>query len=315
MRLLQKIKRSCLKRLGEFSAFIDGDGSVAEGYLTMLEKRRPGSRAGLEVLVGRALELKVSSHFWGMDIMQALLNLKKRVFICGCGHSGTSLLMAIMLKHSDIYGPLFETACFVGSKKEYGRYLLYEQEAVQAGKTILLEKTPKHIHALGYILGNIPNAHILICIRNPFDVVASLKKRYGDLQKSIDRYYADNVAWLPFKSSRQIHLVKYEEFVADTINQLHKLCAFIGVDYVDSMLEYHLEAKQYFRDVEAKKTAGRAGEEHAQLRNWQLRQPVQDMSGQWRERISHDEYRVIREKLGELALALGYTFNEPYMLP
>ena len=60
---------------------------------------------------------------------------------------------------------------------------------------------------------------------------------------------------------------------------------------------------------------GRAGEEHAQLRNWQLRQPVQDMSGQWRERISHDEYRVIREKLGELALALGYTFNEPYMLP
>lgn len=315
MKLLQKIKKSCCKRLGEFSAFIDAEGNAIEGYLKVLEKRQPGSRAALEALVERALELKVSPHFLGVDTIQALLSLKKRVFICGCGHSGTSLLMAIMLKHPDIYGPLVETACFVGPKKEYARYLLYEREAVQAEKAILLEKTPRHVHSLDYILNNIPRAGILICIRNPFDVVASLKKRYGDLQKSIDRYYSDNMAWLPLKSSQQIHLVKYEEFVTDTVNKLHKICEFIDVGYVDSMLDYHLETKQYFRMVEAKKTAGKAGEEHAQLRNWQLRQPVQDMSGQWRERINHDEYHLIHEKLGELALTLGYTFNEPYMLP
>lgn len=77
------------------------------------------------------------------------------VFICGCGHSGTTLLANMFASHPDIFIPLRETNAFVKSygnnpqprplKEARSRYKKLLRSFRTSKRTFLFEKTPSGI--------------------------------------------------------------------------------------------------------------------------------------------------------------------------
>lgn len=112
----------------------------------------------------------------------------------GCGHSGTSILTRLVGAHSRIHAIAGETG--VANKERYGRYRLaleqFWSDTEAAGADLWVEKTPKHVRHLGFILGAAPSSRILLICRHPLDTVASLKRRYGRLGKGLRRWKQDN---------------------------------------------------------------------------------------------------------------------------
>lgn len=247
--------------------------------------------------------------------------LKSKVFICGCGHSGTTLLLMILAAHSKCYGIPYETNIFLNGN---GNIEPFVQEALQVKKEVLIEKTPKHVFRIAHILRHISNSKIIVCVRNPLDVIGSLQQRFcWDINKSIVRYIEDNMAYMPFKHNSNVFLVRYEDLVSDTENALLSICHFIGIDFEKNMLDYHSRNVNFGNITDAELTDGKEGINHRLLRNYQIHQPISDKRGEWRNiipssgrpRISPEEYDFVKRKTLKLANTLGYTYQESYMLP
>jgi hypothetical protein len=87
--------------------------------------------------------------------------LELAAFICGCGHSGTTLLATILANHPRIHVPLYESEAFLGSDAQAKASLdRLKCEGAAAGRPILVEKTPKHVRRIGLVRRMVP-AHSL----------------------------------------------------------------------------------------------------------------------------------------------------------
>jgi hypothetical protein len=85
------------------------------------------------------------------------------------------------------------------------------------GEKRLVEKTPAHIRCATEIVGAFPKAKLLICTRDPAEIIASHKKRYQkeiELGKSADD---PSIAWL---SHSTLDYLKYFRNINNKINRL-----------------------------------------------------------------------------------------------
>ena len=100
----------------------------------------------------------------------------------------------------------------------------------------------------------------------------------------------------PFRdalSSDQWFNLKYEEFVRDPVNHLKSMCAFLGEDYDDALMEFH-----------ATPVAQRRGKTKD---NWALAHPITDRHvGIYKNQLSIDQQRVMAWVAGDLMRDLGY---------
>ncbi|AGP79268.1 hypothetical protein I633_18200 [Alteromonas mediterranea 615] len=121
------------------------------------------------------------------------------------------------------------------------------------GEKLLVEKTPAHIRCAEEILGAFPNAKLLICTRDPAEIIASHRKRY---KKEIDlgkkpgdksiawlnhstfdylKYFSsiDNkISFLAENHSENFIVVPYGQLTSDPELNLRKVFEFIGVDNI-----------------------------------------------------------------------------------
>lgn len=84
------------------------------------------------------------------------------------------------------------------------------------GKNRLAEKTPAHIRAIDQIFDCFPKAKVLICVRDPVEIIASHRKRYAkeiELGKLADD---ESLSWLNKKAEHYMH---YFEHVDQLISQ------------------------------------------------------------------------------------------------
>jgi protein O-GlcNAc transferase len=237
----------------------------------------------------------------------------KHVFICGCGHSGTSLMLAMLSTHTNVHGIEVETGCFLSDKKGLSFLDRYTATAAAHNKTVLCEKTPRHVQVIGKLLDSLPEARIIVMLRNPLDVAASLRKRTGNLTSSIRRWIDDNTAWIPHSEDHRVIIVRYENLVAYPDQTLRGVCSFLELEYQEEMLDYHQVHRLYFGAEKAIRTEGQDGVAHVQLRNWQLRQPLTNFVGDWRTRLSPDEVAHVLRESASLAAKLGYSRSHSYM--
>ncbi|HWV57097.1 MAG TPA: hypothetical protein VNZ57_06465 [Longimicrobiales bacterium] len=68
-------------------------------------------------------------------------------FIVGCGHSGTSLMLAVLRYHSSIYAIPRETN-FAYASNPMAAMKRFDMRTVVAGKSRWVEKTPRHIRCM-----------------------------------------------------------------------------------------------------------------------------------------------------------------------
>jgi hypothetical protein len=162
--------------------------------------------------------------------------------------------------------------------------------AIEEGNQSWLEKTPEHIYFIkdiaflrkmryaelyynpytsklfmskfvphecekGYILDYLPDARFIHLVRNPLDVVASMRKATSDplnnilwggewtLEFCVERWKSAALISYCLRGSPQHLVVRYEDLLADKIRFLSQCCYFIDISYdVEMVRNYRVKA-------------------------------------------------------------------------
>ncbi len=235
--------------------------------------------------------------------------LKAVAFICGCGHTGTSLLANILAAHPDIYVPLRETAAFIGPRRTArAAVAALLGEAIDSGRPALVEKTPRHIRHLGRIRAWAPGAKLVMPVRDGRDVVASLEERHGDARMGETRWI-EETAIVAAQMSRPDSLVcRYEDLVEDPEAVMRRVCGFIGVPFRRELMDYHKSPRLWFGESTLRGDASPRGEaDQNARRNWQINQPISDRRGRWRGVITEADFpRLLSGRGRRLMELFGY---------
>lgn len=232
------------------------------------------------------------------------------VFITGCGHSGTSLLLAILGSHSRLCPVPYESKLGYKTLKRKIYLWRFDRLAIARGKTRWIEKTPKHIHCIGQLLSIRPGTKVLIIIRDGRDVACSYRERFGDLEKGIKTWVTDNLAGKRYWGHPDVLVLKYEDLLDSFEPTIKKILAFLGEDYEPSLVHFYREPKYFYSD-KLEKPASVSGEDHDQYRNWQINQPLFDGRGRWHS-LTAEEKNLIKKTGNDLLLELGYITDRDW---
>ena len=123
-------------------------------------------------------------------------------------------------------------------------------------------------------------------LRDGRDVVCSLKHRtnYNSFEDRLERWIYDNMAGLPYWKHSNIMVVKYEDLIEKTTKTLKDIFDFLGEQYTEQVLKYHQQEKCWYHTKIIKPEKVLTQDEHHQLRNWQINQPLYDGRGRWLKR-------------------------------
>lgn len=230
------------------------------------------------------------------------------VFVAGCGHTGTSVMAALLGGHSQIRAIPEETEAFLRfeTREQVAASLERFASFAPAGAALICEKTPRHVRHVGRILAYFADSRVILMVRDGRDVVASLKRRCGELACSIRRWSADARETLRWRGADRVMLVRYEELVTDPQNTLTAVCGFLGLAYEDRMLRFHEDPRHWFGQTELRCADGVGEMSHRMRRNWQVHQPLFDGRGSWRTELSAEDLAEFARSGAELMLELGY---------
>jgi hypothetical protein len=162
------------------------------------------------------------------------------------------------------------------------------------------DKTPMNTFCLERIISVFPDARFIHILRDGCDVVSSYidagiyksfeeaALRWGDSIELVENFYKHHPA--------AGTIVRYEELVSDPENTLTNICAFLGVDFEENMLQETTDVNRIrMGDVEI----------HAHHAN--VLKPVNmDSIGKGRARLSADQKAVIDKIIGLHLKRLGY---------
>ena len=229
------------------------------------------------------------------------------IFVVGCGHSGTSILLRLLSAHSGIYGVSYESRIFFRSKwQQRLAFWLWNRNAIGRNKHRWVEKTPMHVQVIDRIFERFPDAKVVFMIRDGRDVTVSMRKRYGGFEQGLKRWLDDNRCGLDWVDDDRVMMVKYEDLVRDYAQVMPHICEFIGESFEEGLISYHEQPAFIFsRDVSHPGSA--AGKDHQQFRNWQINQKLFDGSGKWKQEMTGEEKARFKQQALDLLIHLGYA--------
>lgn len=238
------------------------------------------------------------------------------IFIVGCGHSGTSLLLAMLGTHKKLHPITKESALFLkndnGLEQTMGEI---DHDCLDAGKSVWIEKTPPHIFQIHRFLAFRPQSRILLILRDGRDVVCSLKLREGYLpvQDRLERWIYDNLAAQSYWQHPNLHVVKYEKLIENPEGTLRDICAFLDEEYDPAMLNFHQVERKWYAAEIAKPSTIQSRSDHNAHRNWQINQPLFDGRGRWKSEMTNDEKQAFKNSRAQgLLEQFGYAADKDW---
>src|SRR3954454_16713557 len=126
------------------------------------------------------------------------------------------------------------------------------------GKPIPCDHTPRNVYYLREILGAYPNARVIVMVRDARDVLASQKHRWKMRREGFNQlprnetlrlranYHPVTMSLLwksavdagdRYASDGRVHVLRFEDLLADGEREVSGLCDFIGLTYSPSMIE------------------------------------------------------------------------------
>jgi len=217
--------------------------------------------------------------YWNIYSSFHRLKYESPVFIVGCGHSGTTLMLRILHGHDELFGIDYESSVIGQDYINYPLLVSWTKARRKSGKSAWIEKTPDQIRYLDKIFSTFPKARIIVMVRDGRDVALSLKNRGGNIESHMKRWVQDNNYWLKYEKDARVIPVKLEKLTENSKKVLKDVCQKIGVEYCDNLLEYHNKEFTY-SNTEAKKTDGKGGN-HQLNRNWQVNQKIFKSTNRW----------------------------------
>ncbi|MDX1640575.1 MAG: sulfotransferase [Balneolaceae bacterium] len=175
----------------------------------------------------------------------------------------------------------------------------YFEYALKArGCKRIVEKTPNHLLIHKRITDTFPKASILIISRHPIDVYSSYRKRFREhpemnwLDLSVRdfteqyREYSDITEEL--RSSPQVYLFKYEDFVHSPESSFRKICDFLEEPYEEAPIR---------EDEPSLKIEGV---------NPNLSKKIREKTKQWADYVSREEAQLIENTLKDVMNRYNY---------
>ncbi len=247
------------------------------------------------------------------------------VFIVGCGHSGTTLLLAILSRHPDLYSVPYESSMMRRRPSDVDWFVHQFNRATRdAGKSRWVEKTPLHVHHIESLLERFPTGQVVVLLRDGRDVAASLERRFGDLDRAVARWLSDTAAADPWLDHERVILVRYEDLVADSLRALESLCEWLGIGYDDALLEVdsgdfrfagRFEAhRSFIRQLahEGLEEAPDPRDNHRAYRSQQAAQPIFDGRARWQSDLTAATQARFKELAGDRLVAYGYESDDTW---
>ncbi|HEY2445716.1 MAG TPA: sulfotransferase [Rhizomicrobium sp.] len=202
------------------------------------------------------------------------------IFVVGLPRAGSTLIEQILASHSEVEGTMelpdiASIARRLGGKMKRSdvsaypemladlnadalkvlgtEYLARARIHRRLGKRFFIDKMPNNFAHLGLVHLILPNARIIDARRHPLACCFSIFKQHFargqgfsyDLE-DIGRYYADYIALMNHFNavfSGKIHLVVYEEMVAEPEKEIRRLLDALGLPFEDSCLRFHENAR------------------------------------------------------------------------
>jgi len=233
------------------------------------------------------------------------------IFILGCGHSGTSLMLAILGNHPQINPIPRESALYLKTDADIQLAMRdWDVECRNLGMTRWAEKTPSHIFQIHRLIAFRPNAKFIIMMRDGRDVVCSLKYRISSnsFKERLERWIYDNMAGMSWWCHPQVKVVKYESLIANTVDTLREICFFLELNYTELLLEYHKTERRWYSDDIQKPNTIETHNDHKNNRNWQINQPIFDGRERWKLEMSYDEKQKFKKSPAQnLLQRFGYV--------
>lgn len=123
--------------------------------------------------------------------------------------------------------------------------------AERQGKARWGEKTPKHMHALGDIWQTFPTARVVLVLRDPRDVVLSLRQVNWEPGNMIEhlrqwRAAARYAATYAASHADRFMVLRYEDLLNEASAVTERLCRFLGLRFEPAMLAYYKHADANF---------------------------------------------------------------------
>jgi hypothetical protein len=167
------------------------------------------------------------------------------------------------------------------------------------------EKTPGHVLWLTQIRSLFPEAKILVCLRDPLDVVSSYDERWGGgradttylMRASAQvRHYLQHFLQEPAFPADQILAVRYESLTARPREVLQEICQFLEVEFEPGMLEFYRNPANVEPDTPE-------GQYHRLL----TQPATTERVGRYRTVFSESQIALIESCLGDGMSQLGYS--------
>jgi hypothetical protein len=203
------------------------------------------------------------------------------IFVVGLPHSGTTLLSTIVGANSKCLLIPMETAAYTKTHIKTLRGPFVKQ-IQNMDAEFVVEKTPSHVFAIDKILEDFPDAKFLVSVRNPIDVIVSTFKRDGLMNKVIYDCSNDLTGCINALSHDSAMLVQYENVVKDFEKTIADVCRFVGLDFEESMVNFHENAPTWFKNFID-------GDPHHMKRAMQVKQPLFDATGSGEGFLSEDD--------------------------
>ena len=220
-------------------------------------------------------------------------------FVLGCGHSGTTLIASRLGNHPAVALIPEETNLFEPRRplRRARTHLVAALAAARRdGRSMLLEKTPKHVRVTGRLRHLLPEARLIVVVRNPLDTCLSLKKRGFPLTEAIDRWLVDNGAALALADAPGTRTYHFEAVTEDPEPAFRDMVAFLGLPWDDAVLG---TATAYASVPQKTETM--------RLRAEQVSQPIRPNAGAWRDGLTTAEADAVRARTADLYARLGGT--------
>ncbi len=232
--------------------------------------------------------------------------VERPVFIVGCGHSGTTLLLRIIGAHPHIHPILNETYCFVDGP--WRRIRSFDMEAYRSGARRWVEKTPAHIRHLERIFARRPKARVLLLLRDGRDVAASIAKRTGDICYGARRWVQDNRLGKRWWDDPRVMLVRYEDLVTRFEEETRRIFAFLGEELSRDPRDFR---SKFALVREEQRPPDSSEVNHVAYRRWQVSQPLFDGRGRWKA-LTAEERALVKREAGPLLREFGYADSDDW---
>ena len=234
------------------------------------------------------------------------------ILICGCGHTGTSILARIIGEHSNIFFVTLESGMFLANRYYLEDSYLREftDDAKKNSCRLILEKTPRQIWHVDYIRRKYPGTKFILTTRDGRNTVASLYERTKDINLSVTRYQDDSILTLRQIGLDDTYLVRYEDLVKDPPGSISSICGWLGLDFEPEMIQFHLKPIEW--NLKNPFSTGEP-DRHDLLRNKQVNSPLCDNSRPWKERLPKERHGRVQEFFSDGGM--GYRIMRDFGYP